>query len=40
VLRGGSWYIAELSARSANRENGEPTQRNTLVGLRLCATPR
>jgi formylglycine-generating enzyme required for sulfatase activity len=40
VLRGGSWYIGELSARSANRENGEPTQRNALVGLRLCATPR
>jgi formylglycine-generating enzyme required for sulfatase activity len=40
VYRGGNWYTGELSARSANRENGEPTQRNVLVGLRLCATPR
>jgi serine/threonine protein kinase/formylglycine-generating enzyme required for sulfatase activity len=39
VYRGGSWYTGELSSRSANRENGEPTQRNVLVGLRLCATP-
>jgi serine/threonine protein kinase/formylglycine-generating enzyme required for sulfatase activity len=40
VIRGGSWYQGELSARSDNRENGEPTQRNPLLGLRLCATPR
>jgi serine/threonine protein kinase/formylglycine-generating enzyme required for sulfatase activity len=40
INRGGSWYVGELSARSANRENGEPTQRSVLVGLRLCATPR
>ena len=40
VYRGGSWYNGELSARSMNRETGEPTQRNVLIGLRLCATPR
>ena len=40
VVRGGSWYQGELSARSENRENGEPTLRNPLLGLRLCATPR
>jgi eukaryotic-like serine/threonine-protein kinase len=40
IFRGGSWYTGDLSARSANREHGEPTQRNVLVGLRLCATPR
>lgn len=40
VFRGGSWYTGELTARSANRENGEPTERSVLVGLRLCVTPR
>jgi eukaryotic-like serine/threonine-protein kinase len=40
VYRGGSWYNGELSARSMNRETGEATQRNVLIGLRLCATPR
>ncbi|HEU4729959.1 MAG TPA: formylglycine-generating enzyme family protein, partial [Kofleriaceae bacterium] len=40
VIRGGCWYQGELSARSMNRENGEPTQRTPLIGLRLCATPR
>ncbi len=39
VFRGGCWYVGELSARSANRENSEPTQRSVLMGLRLCATP-
>jgi eukaryotic-like serine/threonine-protein kinase len=38
--RGGSWYSAEVSSRSTNREHGEPTQRNPLMGLRVCATPR
>lgn len=38
VLRGGGWYNAELSARSVNREPSEPTQRNLLVGVRLCAS--
>ncbi|HMG21003.1 MAG TPA: SUMF1/EgtB/PvdO family nonheme iron enzyme, partial [Kofleriaceae bacterium] len=40
VIRGGCWYQGELSARSVNRENGEPTQRTPLIGVRLCATPR
>jgi formylglycine-generating enzyme required for sulfatase activity len=39
VIRGGCWYQAELSARSMNREIGEPTQRTPLIGVRLCATP-
>ena len=40
VARGGGWYNAQLSARSMNREYGEPTQRHPLIGLRVCATPR
>jgi len=41
VARGGGWYNAELSSRSSNREPGsEPTQRNILIGLRLCASAR
>jgi formylglycine-generating enzyme required for sulfatase activity len=40
VLRGGSWYQAEISARSLNRESGELTTRTALIGVRLCATPR
>jgi serine/threonine protein kinase/formylglycine-generating enzyme required for sulfatase activity len=40
VIRGGCWYQGELSARSTNRENGEPTQRTPLIGLRLCVTPQ
>jgi eukaryotic-like serine/threonine-protein kinase len=40
VSRGGGWYNAVLSSRSVNREHGEPTQRNVLIGLRVCATPR
>ena len=37
VMRGGSWYQGQLTARSVNREAYEPTARDTLVGLRLCA---
>jgi serine/threonine protein kinase/formylglycine-generating enzyme required for sulfatase activity len=40
VVRGGSFYQGELSARSLNREDAEPTTRHPLVGARLCATPR
>jgi serine/threonine protein kinase/formylglycine-generating enzyme required for sulfatase activity len=40
VERGGSWYTGELTARSINRENGEPTQHHALIGMRVCATPR
>jgi formylglycine-generating enzyme required for sulfatase activity len=39
VVRGGSWYHGRLSARSMNREYGEPTERTPLIGVRLCATP-
>jgi formylglycine-generating enzyme required for sulfatase activity len=38
VSRGGGWYNAELSSRSVNREHGEPSQRNVLIGVRVCAT--
>jgi serine/threonine protein kinase/formylglycine-generating enzyme required for sulfatase activity len=38
VIRGGSWYLAEISARSMNREHGEPTMHNSSVGVRLCVT--
>ncbi|HEY0483949.1 MAG TPA: SUMF1/EgtB/PvdO family nonheme iron enzyme [Kofleriaceae bacterium] len=40
VIRGGSWYQSELTARSMNREYSEPALRTPLIGLRLCATPR
>jgi len=39
VIRGGSWYLADTSARSMNRENSEQTMHNSQVGVRLCATP-
>jgi eukaryotic-like serine/threonine-protein kinase len=38
IIRGGSWYQGELSARSVNREPVEPSFRNALVGVRLCAS--
>jgi serine/threonine protein kinase/formylglycine-generating enzyme required for sulfatase activity len=40
LVRGGCWYQGALSARSMNREPGEPTERTPLIGLRLCVTPR
>jgi formylglycine-generating enzyme required for sulfatase activity len=40
ITRGGCWYHGELSARSMNRAQVEPTQRHPFIGLRLCATPR
>jgi formylglycine-generating enzyme required for sulfatase activity len=39
LARGGGWYNAEMSSRSSNREGAEPTQRNVLMGVRMCATP-
>jgi serine/threonine protein kinase/formylglycine-generating enzyme required for sulfatase activity len=39
VLRGGTWYQGELTARSMNREVSEVGERDARVGLRLCATP-
>lgn len=38
AIRGGSWYQGALTARSVNREVFEPTARDPLVGLRLCAS--
>jgi serine/threonine protein kinase/formylglycine-generating enzyme required for sulfatase activity len=38
VYRGGGYYNAQLSSRSVNREPGEPTQRNVLIGIRLCVS--
>ncbi|RKH35909.1 NACHT domain-containing protein [Corallococcus praedator] len=38
--QGGSWYQSDLSAHSANRDVVEPTQREALMGMRVCATPR
>ena len=38
LARGGGWYNGEPSARLANREPGEPTQRNVLMGVRVCAS--
>ncbi|HYU16781.1 MAG TPA: SUMF1/EgtB/PvdO family nonheme iron enzyme, partial [Candidatus Acidoferrum sp.] len=39
TFRGGSFYHGMISALSANREYGEPTQRSTWAGVRLCADP-
>jgi formylglycine-generating enzyme required for sulfatase activity len=39
LARGGSWYNASISARTANREPSEPTQRDVDTGFRICATP-
>jgi len=40
AARGGSWYTNETSARSMNREFGEPSTPYSAIGVRLCATPR
>jgi eukaryotic-like serine/threonine-protein kinase len=37
IARGGGWYNEALSARSTNREPGEPTQRHIWIGIRICA---
>jgi formylglycine-generating enzyme required for sulfatase activity len=38
VAHGGCWYEGELSARSMNRDLGEPTERHLVIGLRLCVS--
>lgn len=38
--RGGSWYLGQFAERAMNREIGEPGQRDPLIGLRVCATPK
>ncbi|MET0406687.1 MAG: protein kinase [Cystobacter sp.] len=37
VLRGGAWYYDQFGARIANRTPGDPTQRDVLIGARVCA---
>ena len=37
LIRGGSFYHNELSARSDNREPSEPSLRAIVVGVRVCA---
>jgi formylglycine-generating enzyme required for sulfatase activity len=40
VIRGGSWYQdCYLTCQSVNWEPAERTQRDPLLGVRLCATP-
>ena len=39
VMRGGCWYQHDVDARVSNREPTEPSDRDPLVGMRLCATP-
>ncbi|WP_410477957.1 formylglycine-generating enzyme family protein [Myxococcus sp. MxC21-1] len=38
--QGGSWYQSDLTAHTANRDRVERTQREALIGFRVCATPR
>jgi formylglycine-generating enzyme required for sulfatase activity len=40
IVRGGSWYSNETSARSMNRELSDATTQYTAVGIRLCVTSR
>jgi formylglycine-generating enzyme required for sulfatase activity/cell division protein FtsB len=41
VIRGGSWYQdCYLTCQSVNWEPAERTQRDPLLGVRLCATPQ
>jgi formylglycine-generating enzyme required for sulfatase activity len=37
ILRGGSWYQDQFSARVDMRDFGEPTQRTVRLGVRVCA---
>jgi formylglycine-generating enzyme required for sulfatase activity len=38
VARGGSFYFDETTSRSTNRSSVEPTLRDIVVGMRVCAT--
>jgi formylglycine-generating enzyme required for sulfatase activity len=38
VQKSGSWYYDALSMLIANRQPGEPSQRDPLVGARVCAS--
>jgi formylglycine-generating enzyme required for sulfatase activity len=36
VVRGGSWIFSQGDARAANRLNGDPGVRTSLIGFRVC----
>ncbi|HZH13025.1 MAG TPA: protein kinase [Archangium sp.] len=38
VLRGGAWYYNSFGAYSANISEGDPTARDVLIGVRVCAS--
>ncbi len=38
-FRGGGWYEGRVTSRSHNRELGEASMRDLVIGLRVCATP-
>ena len=35
---GGAWYYDFIDARPANRSPGDPTLRDTVTGVRVCAS--
>ncbi|MGK3965051.1 formylglycine-generating enzyme family protein [Sorangium sp. So ce118] len=39
VVRGGSWDVDASSLRSSRRDNGNPTGRNDVIGVRCARTP-
>ncbi len=38
VFRGGTWYQDLHTAHLSNHQAGDPTQRNVIIGVRLCAS--
>jgi formylglycine-generating enzyme required for sulfatase activity len=38
VLRGGAWYYDSFGAHLANLSAGDPTQRDAVIGVRVCAS--
>lgn len=40
IMRGGSWYVDAVKARSAYRSPTDPTYRNNNIGLRVVAIPK
>ena len=38
VIRGGSWNNNAQNLRSANRNNDDPSKRNSNIGFRLVST--
>lgn len=39
AMRGGAFYWGSLTGRATNRWTSEPSLRNVMIGLRLCADP-